>query len=146
MDPLPVARVLIVEIRQLDDDLRVAPVREIQAGVGEHLLGHPGPAGICLAEGRADVIRRRQLQQGSEVREQAKALGSTPETEPDQATGSHHSARLNQRVLASPPDPVKARRNVEAVVIERQGEHVTDPKVTSRGAGPRNRDQRLGGI
>jgi hypothetical protein len=63
-----------VEVRQLVDDFRRAPARELQAGVSEHLLGCAGPPGITLAGGGLDVIGRRQHQQGREVREPARTV------------------------------------------------------------------------
>ena len=45
-----------IEIGQLVDDLCRAPAHEFQADGGEHLLGHSGPPGVALVEGRVDVI------------------------------------------------------------------------------------------
>lgn len=68
-----------------------------------------------------------QLQQGREVGEQAHALGGAPEGEPGQATAQHDPAHLDQRLPAAFPDPVEARRHVEAVIIKRQRGQVSDP-------------------
>jgi tetratricopeptide (TPR) repeat protein len=92
------------------------------------------------------VVGWRQFEQGREIWQQAQAFGRPPEAEPDQAAGPHHPACLRQGVLASLPDPVKAGRHVEAVVIKGQREHVADPEISRRGTCTRDGDQCLGSI
>jgi len=50
-----------VKVWPLIDGLRGSPLNEIQAGLGQHLLSHPGPPCIALIGGGIDMTRRRQL-------------------------------------------------------------------------------------
>jgi hypothetical protein len=71
----------------------------------------------------------RQLDDLQEVGHQAEAVGRPPERHPEATTVDEHPSHLAERFLTPVPDAVEARDGVEAVVVEREREHVVDTNI-----------------
>ena len=110
----------------------------------EHLLDRV--LGVALLHTRRPVARGGQLDDLEEVRHQSQPVEPPPERDPHAALGDENALRLGQCTFASLPYPIEAGDDIEAVVGEGEGEHVSRPEAPTGRPCRSDRDELFGRI
>ena len=113
---------------------KMRPGAWLQPGLDHQLFGHAGEANAHDRPGVLALLLGGLAERG-EQRIGLHLLLVPPEAQSDLAARAHDAARFTQGIETVPPNASKARGHVEAVIVERQIEHITDSDVGRGGTG-----------